>query len=250
MRELHWKRVVGQLFIASMTMRGFACAYSQKFVMANDPNADAKDCERACAALMQHASGCSVAAKVNSCEIVYAPADVDGGADTKLVLCDMEMNPVRCGAGRRPEGFVEIDGAPLARMARLEAASVQAFVDLAVELGVHGAPEHLVRAAIEAATDEVVHAETMGRLARAAGHSPIAFEAREGSVRDLRAVAQANELEGCVREHEGAIFLARLARRSARLGAVLGPIARDEMRHARLARAVDRWSRRRLFSRA
>ena len=246
MRELHWKRVAGQLFIASMTMRGFACAYSQKFVMANGANIDPKDCERACAALVQHASGCSVAAKVSSCEIVYSPADVDGGADTKLLLCDMEMNPSRCGAGRRPEGFVELDGAPLARMARLEAASVQAFVDLAVELGVHGAPEHLVRASIEAATDEVVHAETMGRLARAAGHAPIPFDAREGAIRDLRALKDANELEGCVREHEGAVFLAALARRSKRLGAVLGPIAHDEARHARLARAIDAWARARL----
>ena len=241
-RELHWKKIVGQLFVATMTVRGVACAYSQKFVMAEGANANAKDCEKACVALMQHASGCGVAVKVNSCEVVYTPED-GGAGDTPLFLCDMEMNPSRCGAGRRPAGFEEMDGPPLAQMARLEAAAVQAFVDLAVELGVHGAPTHLVRAAVRAATDEVVHANVIGRLARAAGHAPLPFEMTEGCVRDLAAVAEANAVEGCVREDEGARVLARLARRSERHRAVLGPIARDEARHARLSRAVHDWAR-------
>jgi hypothetical protein len=108
-----------------------------------------------------------------------------------------------------------------------------------VELGVHDAPEDLVRAAVRAAVDEVVHANVIGRLARAAGNAPLAFVAVPTPIRDLAAVTLANAVEGCVREHDGAIELARLARHHA----VLRPIAADEARHARLSYAIDAWAR-------
>jgi hypothetical protein len=82
--------------------------------------------------------------------------------------------------GRRPEGLVlphRLDatnpvGAWLAEAAWLEAASVYAFVHLARELGLHGAPHGLVRWALVAARDEVRHTELMTRLALRYGARP------------------------------------------------------------------------------
>jgi hypothetical protein len=155
--------------------------------------------------------------------------------------------------GRRPEGMVEV-GAPargtpsgrwLARAAALEAASVPAFRRLARELGVHGAPEQLVRAARAGVAEESRHAILMARAARTRGATPRAFRVAPMGVRPLLAVAVENAREGCVRETLGALNAVHQAARAAdpALREAFKEIARDESRHARLAWEVDAWAR-------
>lgn len=157
---------------------------------------------------------------------------------------------VECSAGRRPPGLraavtTADDGVGrwLAAAAHLEAASVPAFVLLARDLVAHDAPPALVRAALAAADDEVRHARVMTALARARGVEPPAVELAATGVRDLRALALDNAIEGCVRE----AFAARCAAHQARtateptLRRALGAIAVDEARHAALADAIDAW---------
>lgn len=166
---------------------------------------------------------------------------------------EKEANP-NCVVGRRPGGLpvagLETSGPPLAtylaNAARLEAASVHAFENLANELSVHGAPKRLIAAARRAARDEVRHARSTARLSRRFGAG--SFRAPRTSAaapRSLEAIAIENAAEGCVRETFGAAVGMWQARHAKDRGVrrVMHGIARDEMRHASLAWAVDRWLR-------
>ncbi len=157
---------------------------------------------------------------------------------------------VECSAGRRPPGLrpatiaARADvGRWLAAAAHLEAASVPAFVLLARDLIVHRAPPALIQAALVAADDEVRHARVMTALARAHGAEPPAVALTATGIRELRALALDNAIEGCVRE----AFAARCAAHQARaahdpaLRTALAAIAIDEARHAALAVALDAW---------
>ena len=67
-------------------------------------------------------------------------------------------------------------------------------------------------------------------------------------VRSLEAIARENAVEGCVRETWGALIAERQSRLAAEpaVRAAMRRIARDELRHAELAWAVDAWLRPRL----
>ena len=65
-------------------------------------------------------------------------------------------------------------GEALAHAAYLEAASVAAFLDLAVQLETHGAPRALVRELRRAARDEMRHTRDVAALARERGAEPAA----------------------------------------------------------------------------
>jgi hypothetical protein len=153
--------------------------------------------------------------------------------------------------GRRPAGLTlprelvaaSPAGAWLARATQLEAASVYAFVALARELRHHGAPASLVRAAVRAAEDEAAHAQLMGRLAARYRTDVAPVEVTLPPVRSLEAIAYENAIEGCVHETWAAlvaIYQAKAAQ-DPEVRAVMGRIAADELRHAALAWAVDRW---------
>lgn len=157
--------------------------------------------------------------------------------------------------GRRPEGLVAgrgearcSVGALFAEMAWLEAASAPAFLRLADELKLHGAPEALIRAARRSAGDEVRHTRAMEALARHHGASVSAPELAPFSERSLEAMLLENAREGCVRETYGAVVAGWQARHAAdaRVRAELERIAADELRHAELAWAVDAWAAERL----
>jgi hypothetical protein len=175
----------------------------------------------------------------------------DGGAPTVTIHF---AGGTTC--GRRPAGLprlrVPSRGTPggrwLARAAALEAASVPAFRRLARELAAHGAPAPLIDAARAAAVDEARHFVLMARAASARGASPRRPRVRPLPVRSLRAVAQENAREGCVRETFGAMTAVLQAQRApdADLRAAMTSIALDETRHARLAWEVDAWARGRL----
>jgi len=158
-------------------------------------------------------------------------------------------------AGRRPSHFVARrsrgatrEGAWLAAMAQLEAASVFAFEMLRDDLARLGAPRSLRRDAEVAANDERRHARLVGSLASSRGADPSAPRRPAPRVRSLRSIARENAVEGCVRETFGALVAwhQALHAEDADVREVMREIAADETRHAALAFGVDAWARTRL----
>ncbi len=171
--------------------------------------------------------------------------------DTPAAICT--GTPDCGGAGRRPSGLLPPAastssrpsvGAHFARAARLEAASVPAFLDLAFELRAHGAPDELARACERAAADEIAHARLMTSLARRHGAEPLWAHVGPRRERDLEAMALENAIEGCVHEAFGASLLAYQARHAddPMLRAALASVAIDEARHARLSTRIHAWA--------
>lgn len=154
--------------------------------------------------------------------------------------------------GRRPAGLCEDSGAAaltpvgeyFGEIARLEAAAIPAFEQLAAELVAHGAPGHLILAAKRAAADEVRHARMTGALARRFGGSVRTARVALPPLRSLEEVARENAAEGCVRETFGAVigvWQARTAQDPA-VARAMEVISRDELRHAALSWQVAAWA--------
>ena len=131
--------------------------------------------------------------------------------------------------------------------ARNEYSSVWTFLRLAAELGAVGAPAELIVAALDAADDEVRHAELCAHAAGGCELAPLTmsiaqprFTARTPEALAMLAVESWNE--GCLNE-AAAAEEARLAASEAQgpSGAMLATIARDEARHAALAWSVLAW---------
>jgi hypothetical protein len=122
---------------------------------------------------------------------------------------------------------------------------VPAFEELAGELAIHGAPAHLVRGAIAAAEDERRHARAVAALAERRGATPPAVERAAAGLRSLRALAEDNAVEGCVREAYAALVAAHQARHATDddVRASYAAIAADEARHALLSFAIHDWAR-------
>jgi hypothetical protein len=196
---------------------------------------------------------------------VYEPVDagapldagLDGSADGGFDACVVSIcYPGKPPGGRRPAGLVEgvatVCDDPLgsffAASARLEAASVPAFQALARELRAHGAPGTLVRRARRSACEERVHFALASRLAARYGARAARPIVERLPVRSLEAVALENAVEGCVNETWSAVVTLRqaFAARDRVVAQVARAIAEDELRHARLSWAVDRWARSRL----
>lgn len=192
--------------------------------------------------------------------LVFGPTPPENGAITACVLRDRTASEMsvhaehvlfeECIAGRRPPGLVAAAapvGSPvavwLAEVARLEAASVPAFVLVARDLVALGAPPALVAAAVRAADDEVRHARVMTALARAHGAEPAAAVVVPAAPRDAYALALDNAIEGCVREAFAALCATHQAAavRDPVLRDAFAMIARDETDHAALAFAIDGW---------
>lgn len=169
-------------------------------------------------------------------------------------------NPISSGAcvGRRPDGLCaaeetganDASGAWLAHTAHLEAAAVLAFSLLESELSLLGAPAELLRRLRRAAQQELVHAELVGRLARARGAEPAAVVVRGRGPRSALEIALENAVEGCVRECWGALCAHHQARAASSpdVRAVWRGIACDETEHAQLSRDVASWLEARLTS--
>jgi rubrerythrin len=176
-----------------------------------------------------------------------APYNDAGGV---IVYC----NPCPT-SGRRPAGLCEprpLDlsgvGAYLARMAFEEDASVVAFERMERELRALGAPQTLRSAARRAARDEVRHARTMRRLARARGGHVERACVADVPDRSAAVVAVENAIEGCVRETYGALVATWQSRRArdSKVRRAFARIAEDETSHAALSWAVARWIEARL----
>ncbi len=158
--------------------------------------------------------------------------------------------------GRRPDGLCataaagarDASGAWLAHTAHLEAAAVLAFSLLEGELARLGAPEALLQRVRRAASEELVHAERVGQLARSRGAQPAAVVLRGRAQRSLLEIALENAVEGCVRECWGALCAHYQAHTAAApdVRAVWRDIAAEETEHAQLSRDVAAWLEARL----
>ena len=183
----------------------------------------------------------------------FENSGTDGGPDT-VVCSGCTLN-----GGRRPAYFAALGfgppppgrevGSHFARVACMEAASVEAFRCLRDELVAHGAPGRLVRAASRAIRDERRHVRVTSGLARRFGELPIAPRpAPPRVVRPILAVALENAVEGCVRETYSALecLWQAQAAEDPVVRAEMKRIARDEMRHLALSWEVHAWVMRRL----
>ncbi len=163
-----------------------------------------------------------------------------------------------CNTGRRPASLIDAVprchssnpiGGYFRKAARLEAASVEAFRLLALELCAHRAPQQLLSRAYRAAREELRHARLTRTLARRFGAAPAApVYGPSPAIRPLEEVAIENAVEGCARETFGAavgIWQARHAS-DATIRVALARIADDETRHAELSWEVARWATPRL----
>lgn len=131
--------------------------------------------------------------------------------------------------------------------AQLELSSVWTFLRLAVELVNVGAPAALVAAALDAADDEVRHAELCGAAAGGLALTPLPYAAARPrfitrSPQALVTLAAEAWSEGCLGE-AAAAEEARLAGSEATgpVRSMLASIAHDEARHAELSWAVLSW---------
>jgi hypothetical protein len=188
----------------------------------------------------------------NNCAVSFEGDDVHATASytesTGASSCGVE--------GRRPAGLVnprrihapDAVGRWLAHAAWLEAASIPAFIYLARELELHGAPRGLVRAALASARDEVRHARVMRDVAERYGATVPAVDVALPVERTLEELAIENAIEGCVRETWGAVVALWQSHRAQdpKLRAIYREIADDEARHAALGWAIDEWVKTRL----
>jgi hypothetical protein len=158
-------------------------------------------------------------------------------------LCPRIVRPQRACASREERAVRE----HFEQSAQLELSSVWTFLRLAHELAAVGAPASLVEAALDAADDEVRHAEMCARAAGGVALMPLPMEAAQPrftrrTSRALAVLAGEAWREGCFNEGAAAEE-ARLAAAEADGDArvMLSTIAVDESRHAELSWAVLAW---------
>jgi hypothetical protein len=136
-------------------------------------------------------------------------------------------------------------GTFFARAARMEAASVPAFAQLAAELAAHGGRAPLIRRARRAMGEEARHFRSTARLAARFGARAPLPRVQAMPVRPLEEVAAENAVEGCINETYAALIALHqaAASRDRRVRAAMTAIAADELRHADLSWAIDGWCR-------
>jgi hypothetical protein len=192
-------------------------------------------CAHAAAALDTYVKG---RAEIGECSLTV---EFDGDLFVAgTVSCDGEIPWRGICEGRRPLAWVEPPVAgTLARLVGLEHASITAFVELAEQLGHHGAPAALVDRCRQAAADEARHVELLVGLG-APRPTETPAPTREAS---LLAIALHNAVEGCVMETWAALLAADQAQRapSQATRAAFMTIAADEAAHAQLAWDLHAW---------
>ena len=180
---------------------------------------DQTTCDLLCAPALSHVSWCEVGTRSEAGE-----------------------TPVTCSSycptgwkGRPPAARAALPVAGRwARAAMCERASAFAFLELAEELELLGAPAHLIRWCHRAATEEVRHGELMAAKAAEHGEEVPVVRVRRVPPRSAARLAVDNMRDGCVGEAAGVV--------EALLDEEVPPsIAGDEAGHASLAWAIHRW---------
>lgn len=201
-----------------------------------------------CAEYCEDNSGETRVESITVCELKI-DAELSGDPNTVAGTFHCEgTGTFLCQGGRRPLGHIEVacadPGLPafLAACARLEAASVHAFSQLAARLTAWGAPADLVDRCHRAADEEETHAALLGGLAREAGATVEPATQLEVAV-DLARAALDNAVEGCVNEAWAALACAVTARHADDrvLREVYARLAADEAGHAQLAWDLHAW---------
>lgn len=126
-----------------------------------------------------------------------------------------------------------------------EHAAVAAFAKLVLDLVAHGAPPDLIRRSLEAALDEVRHAERAFAVASAYAGRPVGpGPLSDGAPTPLAALAAETWVDGVIGESVSADVLGELAERSADpvVAGVLREASGDERVHTALARDVVTWA--------
>jgi hypothetical protein len=176
---------------------------------------------------------------------------IDGemSGDPKAIIgkihCEGLSSDYVCTSGRRPLGHIEHPlpnnhlPAYLAHCARLEAASVHAFHQLADRLTQWHAPADLIARCRQAAAEESTHAQLLTALT----DTPVAPPTQHEVPVDLAAAALDNAIEGCVHEAWSALACAVTARDATtpELRAAYTRLAADEASHAQLAWDLHTW---------
>lgn len=177
-------------------------------------------------------------------EVVDAVVRADGTITIEQVL---ETKKTQICAGRRPLPDTVVETARTSTwcsaVARLEALSVIAFVQMRRELIALSAPRALVARVTAAIDDELRHAQLMGDLAASRGGVRPRVVGCAGALRGALALAEDNIVEGCVREAWGALVATwqGVNARTPELRALFAAIAEDETEHAALSFDVRRW---------
>jgi len=155
------------------------------------------------------------------------------------------------GAGRRPAGlrqtFVEQDCSEEAKwwaqIHYLEKAAVIAFMQLAEELRDLGAPRELIEGCLQAAAEEIGHAQVTGKLAVDLGATLWPVEPVEKVDRTLFELAMHNASEGCVREtYAGLEGLYQASQVREEWAPMVHQIAHEECGHADLSWRIHEWA--------
>lgn len=206
----------------------------------------AYNCDAVCGQPAAYCVYTAVCSDSLSCGEVSCQAQLD---------CPVQVKPTPGNGGRRSGYFASIGFGPpptgreigthFARVACMEAGSVEAFRLLRDELSAHRAPKRLVKAASRAIRDEIRHVRQTSALARRFGEEPIApHPAPPREIRPLVEMAIENAAEGCVRETYSALECAWQAQLATDpvVRATMSRIARDEMRHLALAWRVHAWA--------
>ncbi len=161
--------------------------------------------------------------------------------------CLGRMPSRRLRASRRADVDV---AAYLRHASRMEAVSVDAFVELGETLSRFGAPKAFAASCARSAADEARHAASMDGLLRTRGARVRTSRARRTprGFATLEALAIHNEREGVVGETWGAILAAFQSARATdpTVKRTFATIAREEMRHAALSARISAWSAKKL----
>ncbi|AKF09683.1 ferritin-like domain-containing protein [Sandaracinus amylolyticus] len=226
--------------------RTFAIDDAVRASLEDDGGVTFAACAAVCARL-EADGGTLPGERVSQCDVV----DGESGAS---ITCTIELI---C-RGRPPAGLVAARSEAaseiatyLARAAHLERASVPAFLDLARELTLQGAPSAFVAEARRSARDEARHARSMDLLAARAGAMVPPVERVAVEPRSLREIAIDNAVHGCVGEAHAALVAWSQARaaRDVEVRRAHAEIARDEARHALFSISLDAWARERSTTR-
>lgn len=190
-------------------------------------------------------------------EIDASAADYDPQEVVGSVACSGRMTEYFC-MGRRPLGHKELCTNALrtrsnkdstsgssnqnyfVQCAHLEAASVDAFVELAHCLRTANAPQNLIDRSVQAAKEEVHHAVLFARLA---GIQEIPTCEKQRKKKSIFEMALHNAVEGCIYESWAALMAHHHKKHCSdpRLRSVYKVLAQDETKHAQLSWDLHDW---------
>jgi hypothetical protein len=192
---------------------------------------------------------CYQVTTMNGCVVIGRPFIVDEEAlIAELVHGDSDWSDASPTVADLPSDMRAAVAAEWAHDGLYEHASIASFSRFALALMVLGAPAELVKAAHEAALDEVRHAQRCFALASAYG-APVApgrlpIPSTLAVPQSLVDLAVSTAIEGCIGETIASIVAHEQRARATdpTVRAALDGIADDEMRHAELAWRTVAWA--------